>query len=68
MKKTTTIHIEPLDEGFVVTIDGKRKAFTYDELKQGAIGDLREMLEVVRRERPESIITITLETGIPSEV
>jgi len=68
MKKTTTIHIEPLDEGFVVKQDGKRKASTYDELKQGAIGDLMEMLEVIRRERPESIITITLETEIPREV
>jgi len=68
MNKTTTIHIEPLDEGFVVTIDGKRKAMTQDQLREWVVSEVIEMLMITQKRGGDSMLSFTLETGIPRAV
>jgi len=65
MTKTNTIHIEPLDEGYVVTHDGKRKAMTYDELK-GLLDLIAfQMFSEFIKKKSNSLLTFTLEADIP---
>ena len=65
MTKTNTIHIEPLDEGYVVTHDGKRKAMSVEELRQWVISEALELFIVAGQRGTGCQLTFTLEADVP---
>lgn len=68
MTKTTTIHVEPLDDGYVVTIDGKRKAMQWDKLRESLMEAILSLSLEGTQKGNDCQLTISLETDIPRQV
>jgi len=65
MTKKSTIHIEPLDEGYVATIGNKRKAMTFDQLREWVASEAITLLLTAGQAKSDCMISFTLDTDIP---
>jgi hypothetical protein len=66
MNKSIRIHIEPLDEGFVVTIDGKRRAMDFAQLREEMVSRIVEFVMDIDQSKLDGGITLC--NGLPEEV